>query len=168
MSTLSGTCWHPSASQRDVLPGFAALTCTLGDTEHPSLQPGLLVRGSQGPAWLPTAAVDGGGQHALGQPLPSPAGLDGCVADYREGGWWASDYNPWQNVLGFLVSISQLDSSVSRDNILQDFSLLNDLTSWPNICLVGYNRFGRVKRTWVYRGCVCVHVTGVGLPPRAR
>lgn len=168
MSTLSGTCWHPSASQRDVLPGFAALTCTLGDTEHPSLQPGLLVRGSRGPAWLPTAAVDGGGQHALGQPLPSPAGLDGCVADYREGGRWASDYNPWQDVLGFLVSISQLDSSVSRDNILQDFSLLNDLTSWPNICLVGYNRFGRVKRTWVYRGCVCVHVTGVGLPSRAR
>lgn len=82
VSTLSGTCWHPSASQRDVLPGFAALTCMLGEVEHPSLQPGLLVCGSQGPAWLPTAAVNGGGQHTLSQLLPSPAGLDNCAVDY--------------------------------------------------------------------------------------
>lgn len=100
LSTLSGTCWHPSASQRDELPGFAALTCTLGEVAHPSLQPGLF-RGSRGPAWLPTAAVDGGGQ-----PLPSPARLDDGVVDYREGRWWASTYDPHQNVLGVPVSFS--------------------------------------------------------------
>lgn len=87
------------------------------------MQPGCLrLHGFRGPARLPTAALDGGGQHAV--PAPSPAGLDGCVADYREGGRWASDHDPRQNVLGFLVSFSQLDSSVFRDNILQDFSLL--------------------------------------------
>lgn len=100
LSTLSGTCWHPSASQRDELPGFAALTCTLGEVAHPSLQPGLF-RGSRGPAWLPTAAVDGGGQ-----PPPSPARLDDGVVDYREGRWWASTYDPHQNVLGVPVSFS--------------------------------------------------------------
>lgn len=131
------------------------------------MQPGLLVHGSRGPARLPTAALDGGGQHALGQPLPSPAGLDGCVADYREGGRWASDHDPRQNVLGFLVSFSQLDSSVFRDNILQDFSLLNDLTSWPSVCLVGYNPFGRVERTCVCRGCACAPLGSVFLPEPA-
>lgn len=104
VSTLSGTCWHPSASQRDELPGFAALTCTLGEVAHPSLQPGL--HGSRGPAWLPTATVDRGGQHTLGQPLPSPAGLDNGVVGCREGRWPAFNYDLHQNVLGVPGSFS--------------------------------------------------------------
>ena len=84
VSTLSGTCWHPSASQRDELPGFAALTCTLGEVAHPSLQAGL--HGSRGPAWLPTAAVDGAASTPSASHSPVQPGLTTVLAAERAGG----------------------------------------------------------------------------------
>ena len=55
-----------------------------------------------------------------------------------------------------------------RDNILQDFGLLNALTSWPNICLLSYSQFGHVKRTCLCRSCgACARHWGQA-SPRAR